>query len=338
MSSSNTVSQTALCLTCIGRPLVWSQQPIPRPGPGEILVRVHAVGLLPLDRKLRDLGVFNISSRLPITLGIDVVGEVVQHGPRPSTTQVRASYPAVGTKVLFQANLRRPHAGGQASFVLANAECLIPVPETISVVEAATLVTNPFTAALSLFHQFGLDFPFPGTDPTFDYHSAHVVVLGAGTTVGSLIVRLASIAGIGTIITTSSESSFASLRALVATHVIDRSSSSIAATVQSILGASIINVVEAYASGQPTLAVSLFEVSGVSGSIIMLASSTGADTAALADKGISLRNVNGSFESHPVLFQQRATVLPKVVDRRHDCVPPQSYARSQPPSRQRRTG
>ncbi|KAH0426506.1 hypothetical protein CcaCcLH18_10316 [Colletotrichum camelliae] len=266
---------TALCLTSIGSRL----------GPS----------LLPLDQKLRDLGVFNISSRLPAALGVGVVGEVVEHGPQPSNTPVPASYPAVGTKVLLQGNLRCPHAGGLASFVLVNAEDLIPVPETISVVEAATLVTNSLTAALSLFRQSGLDLPFPGTVPTFDYRNAHVIVLGAGTSVGSLIVRLASIAGIGTIVTTSSESSFAPLRALSATHVVDRSSSSIAATAQSILGSSIINVVEAYASG----------------SIVILASSTGADTAALADKGISLRNVYGSFESHPVLFQLWAAALPK---------------------------
>ncbi|KAL3305527.1 alcohol dehydrogenase zinc-containing [Colletotrichum asianum] len=42
----------------------------------------------------------------------------------------------------------------------------------------------------------------------------------------------------------------------------------------------------------------------------MLASSTGADTAALADKGISLHNVYGSFETHPILFQGWAVALP----------------------------
>ncbi|KAF4487692.1 hypothetical protein CGGC5_v006184 [Colletotrichum fructicola Nara gc5] len=39
----------------------------------------------------------------------------------------------------------------------------------------------------------------------------------------------------------------------------------------------------------------------------MLASSTGA----LADKGISLHNVYGSFEAHPILFQRWAATLPK---------------------------
>ncbi|KAF4827197.1 hypothetical protein CGCTS75_v008491 [Colletotrichum tropicale] len=174
--------------------------------------------------------------------------------------------------------------------------------------------------------------------PIFEYHSAHVVVLGAGTTVGSLIVRLASVTGIGTIITTSSESSFAFLRALGATHFIDRSSPSIAATVQSVLGSFVINVVEAYASGHPTLAVSLFELSGVSGTIIMLASSTAADTAALADKGISLHNVYDSFEAQLILFQRWAAALPKWLSTGDMVVLPHRVIRGlNPPSRQRRT-
>ncbi|KAJ0381217.1 hypothetical protein COL26b_000560 [Colletotrichum chrysophilum] len=43
----------------------------------------------------------------------------------------------------------------------------------------------------------------------------------------------------------------------------------------------------------------------------MLDSSTGADTAALADKGTSLHNVYGSFEAHPIVFQRWAAALPK---------------------------
>ncbi|KAK1851369.1 putative alcohol dehydrogenase, zinc-containing [Colletotrichum chrysophilum] len=103
MSASDTTSPTALCLTSVGSSLVPSKQPIPRPGGGETLVRVHAAGLLPLDQKLRDLGVFNISSRLPITLGIDVVGEVVEHGPQPSNTPVPSCILPLGPKSSFKA-------------------------------------------------------------------------------------------------------------------------------------------------------------------------------------------------------------------------------------------
>ncbi|EXF81013.1 hypothetical protein CFIO01_08918 [Colletotrichum fioriniae PJ7] len=280
----NTVSQVALSLVTIGKPLQAMVQPVPRPGPEEVLICVEATGLLALDQKLCDFGAFNTASRLPLVLGIDVVGTVVEYGISIAPSDV--PFPLIGTRVLFQGNLRRPHAGGLAP--------------AMSSFQAATLITNPFNAALSLFHSSGLGFPFPGTDPTFEYQKAHVVVLGAGTTVGTFIVRLAAIAGIGTIIATSSKASFATLQTLGATHVIDRSSSSIPSDVQTILGSPPLHAVEAYASGHPTLAASLFVSTNVSKTIVMLSSLAGADIDALAERGISLRNILAP--SRPILI------------------------------------
>ncbi|KXH51674.1 hypothetical protein CSIM01_04707 [Colletotrichum simmondsii] len=281
----NAISQVALSLVVIGKPLQGMVQSVPRPGPGEVLICVEATGLLALDQKLRDFGVFNIASRLPLVLGIDIVGTVVEYGISIAPSDVH--FPPIGTRVLFQGNLRRPHAGGLASYVLADPRLLIPVPGAIPSLQAATLITNPFTAALSL----------------------HIIVLSAGTNVGTFIVRLAAIAGIGTIIATSSKASFAKLRTLGATHVIDRSSSSMRSDVQTILGSPPLHVVEAYASGHPTLAASLFVPTNVSKTIVMLSSSTGADIDALAERGISLRNIYGSIEAHPDMFRSWAATL-----------------------------
>ncbi|KAK7433894.1 hypothetical protein Landi51_13749 [Colletotrichum acutatum] len=274
----NTVSQVALSLVAIGNPLQAMVQSVPRPGSGEVLICVEATGLLALDQKLRDFGVFNIASRLHLVLGIDIVGTVVEYGMSIAPSNV--PFPPIGTR-------------GNV------------VPQ------AATLITNPFTAALSLFHSSGLGVPFPSTDTTFEYQKAHVIVLGAGTNVSTLIVRLAAIAGIGTIIATSSKASFATPQTLGATHVIDRSSSSIPSDVQTILGSLPLNVVETYASGHPTLAASLFIPTSVSKTIVMLSSSAGADIDALAERGISLRNVYGSFEAHLGMFQSWAVALTK---------------------------
>ncbi|KAK1512005.1 hypothetical protein CTAM01_00935 [Colletotrichum tamarilloi] len=301
------VSQVVLSLVVIGKPLPAMVQSVPRPGPGEVLICVEATGLLALDQKFRDFGVFNIASRLPLVLSIDIVGMVVEYGISIAPSDV--PFPPIGTRVLFQGNLRRPHAGGLAPYVLADPRLLLPVPVAISSLQAATLITNPFTAALSLFHSSGLEFPFPNTDTTFEYQKAHLIVLGAGTNVGTFIVQLAAIAGIGTIIPTSSKASFAKLRTLGATHVNDRSSSSIRSDVQTILGSPPLQVVEAYASGHPTLAASLFVPTNVSKAIVMLSSSTGADIDALAERGISLRNIYGSFEAHPDMFRSWASTL-----------------------------
>ncbi|KAK1530521.1 uncharacterized protein CCOS01_05624 [Colletotrichum costaricense] len=301
------VSQVVLSLVVIGKPLPAMGQSVPRPGPGEVLICVEVTGLIALDQKFRDFGVFNIASRLPLVLSIDIVGMVVEYGISIAPSDV--PFPPIGTRVLFQGNLRRPHAGGLAPYILADPRLLLPVPVAILSLQAATLITNPFTAALSLFHSSGLEVPFPNTDTTFEYQKAHLIVLGAGTNVGTFIVQLAAIAGIGTIIPTSSKASFAKLRTLGATHVNDRSSSSIRSDVQTILGSPPLHVVEAYASGHPTLAASLFVPTNVSKAIVMLSSSTGADIDALAERGISLRNIYGSFEAHPDMFRSWASTL-----------------------------
>ena len=50
------------------------------PGPGEILIKVHAVGLNPVDWKFQKEGVFNENSAFPAILGLDIAGEVDKTG------------------------------------------------------------------------------------------------------------------------------------------------------------------------------------------------------------------------------------------------------------------
>jgi propanol-preferring alcohol dehydrogenase len=62
--------------------------PAPRPGPGEVVLRVLAAGVCRTDLGLLRNG----AARLPVTLGHEIAGEVVAHGPG-----VRE--PAIGTPV-----------------------------------------------------------------------------------------------------------------------------------------------------------------------------------------------------------------------------------------------
>ncbi len=55
--------------------------PVPTPGPTEILVRVHAVGINPTDWKTRSRGYFYGDESPPFTLGFDVAGTVAAVGP-----------------------------------------------------------------------------------------------------------------------------------------------------------------------------------------------------------------------------------------------------------------
>jgi len=50
------------------------------PGPGEILIKVHAVGLNPADWKIQKEGAFNDTMTFPAVLGWDIAGEVDETG------------------------------------------------------------------------------------------------------------------------------------------------------------------------------------------------------------------------------------------------------------------
>src|ERR1700761_5020787 len=63
--------------------------PVPKPGPGEILVRNQAAGVNPVDYKIRD-GKYPAvkEDKLPYVLGRDVSGVVVQCGPSVSEFKI----------------------------------------------------------------------------------------------------------------------------------------------------------------------------------------------------------------------------------------------------------
>jgi NADPH2:quinone reductase len=66
----------AAVLTAYGEKLKVSQLPVPRPAAGEVLVRVQASGVNPLDTKIRVGGADHARPVLPAVLGIDLAGIV----------------------------------------------------------------------------------------------------------------------------------------------------------------------------------------------------------------------------------------------------------------------
>src|SRR5690349_23527956 len=64
-----------------GGPLQVRDIPQPVPGPGQVLVEVHASGVNPLDTKIRAGRAGHARSQLPAVLGLDLAGRVVETGP-----------------------------------------------------------------------------------------------------------------------------------------------------------------------------------------------------------------------------------------------------------------
>lgn len=70
--------QNALLLDAKQGAFAVRTHPIPSPGPGDLLVKIHAVGLNPVDWAVQAYGLF--VDKYPVVLGLDAAGEVEQVG------------------------------------------------------------------------------------------------------------------------------------------------------------------------------------------------------------------------------------------------------------------
>ncbi len=130
----------AMVLTQFGEPdhFALRDLPDPSPGPGEVLIRVAASGVNPVDTKFRRNG-SPIAPELPGILGMDVAGTVEEVG-----SGVAAFRP--GDTVYGCAGGLRGIPGSLAERMVADARLLAPKPELLSFREAAALPLVAITA------------------------------------------------------------------------------------------------------------------------------------------------------------------------------------------------
>lgn len=114
------------------------ETPDPQVGAGDVLVRVHAAGVNPLDLKIRD-GEFKaiLPYRLPLILGNDFAGVVVQVGP--AVTRF-----AVGDEVYARPDKDR--IGTFAELIAVHQDDVAIKPATLTMAEAASLPLVALTA------------------------------------------------------------------------------------------------------------------------------------------------------------------------------------------------
>ncbi len=113
------------------------------PGPGQVLVRVQAAGVNPIDWKIRKGRLrLVMPAKLPLVLGYDVAGEVVEIGPEVTRFEP-------GDAVFGGVDVKR-QGGSYAELVLAREAALAPKPETLSFEEAAAVPMSSLTALQAL--------------------------------------------------------------------------------------------------------------------------------------------------------------------------------------------
>ena len=125
----------------MGGPDVLRFEDVPRPEPGrhEVLVRVHAAGVNPVDWKIRE-GQFG-KIPLPAIMGIDFSGEIEALGP--DVTEFR-----VGEAVLGSVS---DESGSYAEYALAPVSQIVEKPKGLDYIQAAALPVPAMTAWQALF-------------------------------------------------------------------------------------------------------------------------------------------------------------------------------------------
>ncbi len=177
----------AMVIDRFGGPEVFLERDVPRPtvGPGEVLVRVVATSVNPVDAKIRAAGSW-AGITPPAVLGYDVSGTVEEVGPGVKTLKV-------GEDVYFTPEIHGNHHGSFAEYVAAPAAIVAPKPEGIDHVTAAAIPLAGGTAWEGIVRRLA---PRPG---------AWVLILGGAGGVGSFAVQFAKACGARVIATASGE-------------------------------------------------------------------------------------------------------------------------------------
>ena len=181
--------------------LQYIDLPTPQPGPGEVLVKAHAIGVCMPEIYVRQ-GVYAWMPPLPVIPGIEMSGTVVQTGSGCSKL-------AVGQKVFVCAREFKERANCYAEYIAGPEQLIYPVPDGVDLDQVAGLAN--YQVAWHL-----LNTALKG----FQYESALVIAAAGG--VGAALVQLAKAYGKRVIGVVSSDERAAFARAQGADEVINR--------------------------------------------------------------------------------------------------------------------
>jgi len=184
----------AVVLEELGTDLVLRDVPRPVPAPGEVLVRVAASGVNPLDTKIRAGAAAHARVTPPMILGIDLAGVIAEVGPGVTGF-------AVGDEVYGMTGGVGHNPGSLAEYAAVDADLLARKPARLSMAAAAALPLVVITAWEGL------------VDRASTRAGQRVLVHGGAGGVGHVAVQLALARG-ATVFATGSGASLETIRRL----------------------------------------------------------------------------------------------------------------------------
>ena len=122
--------------------IIAGELPVPQPGPRQVLVRVEAVAVNPVDTYIR-AGSFATTLHFPVIIGRDLVGHVAALGP-----QVTGFAPdeAVWTNSLGYDDRQ----GSSSAYSVVDQDRLYPLPTGVDPIQAAAVIHLATTAYIGL--------------------------------------------------------------------------------------------------------------------------------------------------------------------------------------------
>ena len=176
--------------------LVPVERPVPRPGPGEVLIRVAAAGVNRPEIMQRQ-GKYPPPPGASSILGLELAGEVVATGDDSGT-------PLMGSRVCALVT-----GGAQAEYAIAHVGHCLPVPDGLSLIEAAALPETLFTVWHNVFQRGRAK-------------AGETLLVHGGTSgIGTMAISLCRLFGVTTIVTCGSAGKCAAALEWGASHAID---------------------------------------------------------------------------------------------------------------------
>ena len=197
---------------------------VPKPGPGDVLLKVAYAGVNRPDC-IQRAGKYPPPPGASPILGLEVSGEIVAVGDGVDTARLGEQVCALTP------------GGGYAEFCCVPAGHTLPVPDVLTMAEAAALPETLFTVWHNVF-QRGMA------------RDGEMLLVHGGTSgIGTMAIMLAKAFGLGVIVTAGSEEKCDAARAVGADHAIDYKTTDFVEAVGLITGGEGVDVVLDMVSG-----------------------------------------------------------------------------------------
>ena len=172
-----------------------ASRPTPKPGKGEVLIKVAAAGVNRPD-VLQRMGLYPPPPGASDIPGLEISGTVVAAGQG-------------ATHLIASRQCALVSGGGYADYCLAPAGTCLPVPEVLRVTEAAAMPETLFTVWVNLFER------------GFAAEGDAVLVHGGTSGIGTMAIKLGTLFGLEIIVTCGSDEKCAAAIELGAAHAIN---------------------------------------------------------------------------------------------------------------------